>query len=163
MHPISLLVLDISEDTLTERTSKFSLPRLHSSSINKSASISSNRPSNSTGSPQKSPNDYGGTYTYEEKEKDKGYNTLRKRNSGNSNPNAPANTFEAENGGASGFVRQGTNILDQIGEPDHTGWMRKRGERFNSWKNRYFILKGPHLYFLRSNNKSVSCASPLLF
>jgi hypothetical protein len=39
--------------------------------------------------------------------------------------------------------------------------MRKRGagDRFNSWKSRYFILKGPHLYFFRSDNKSVSCAS----
>jgi hypothetical protein len=103
---------------------------------------------------------------YDEKEKEKS-NTLRKRTSSNSNPNIPttgvnANAPENAND-VSGIIRQGWNIMDQIGEPDHIGWMRKRGDRFNSWKNRYFILKGPHLYFLRSNNKSVSCASPSLF
>jgi hypothetical protein len=100
-------------------------------------------------------------YTNDEKEKEKIYNTLRKRNSENSNPvsTVPTGGFQANTdteNSVSGFVKQGLNIMDQIGEPDHTGWMRKRGERYNSWKNRYFILKGPHLYFLRSNNKSVS-------
>ena len=162
MRPFSLSVLVISEDTFSERTSKFSLPRLHSSSIHKSSSISSHRPSTSNGSPQKSPNDFA---VYDEKEKEKSSNTLRKRGS-NPTSNGPtssnAHTLETENG-SSGLVKQGLNIMDQIGEPDHTGWMRKRGERFNSWKSRYFILKGPHLYFLKSNNKSVSSAPPRFF
>ena len=148
---------------MTERTSKFGLPRLHSSSIQKSSSVSSQRPSTTAGSPQKSPSDFSGSYVYEEKEREKSSNTLRKRNSNPPVPNVPPTTTSETENGVSGIVRQGWNIMDQIGEPDHTGWMRKRGERFNSWKNRYFILKGPHLYFLRSNNKSVSCASPLLF
>jgi hypothetical protein len=33
--------------------------------------------------------------------------------------------------------------------------MRKRGENYNTWKNRYFVLKGPHLYWLKSSNASV--------
>jgi len=52
-------------------------------------------------------------------------------------------------------VKTGQSILEQIGVPDHKGWLRKRGAHYNTWKNRYFVLKGPHLYWLRSNNASV--------
>jgi hypothetical protein len=55
-----------------------------------------------------------------------------------------------------GTLKPGMGMLDQIGEPDYSGWMRKRGDRYNNWKQRYFILKGPHLYYLRSNSKTVS-------
>ncbi|KAI0027993.1 hypothetical protein K488DRAFT_59864 [Vararia minispora EC-137] len=51
-------------------------------------------------------------------------------------------------------LKAGKSILQQIGVPDHNGWMRKKGERYNVWKTRYFVLKGPHLYWLRSNNPS---------
>ena len=136
----------ISDDTLTEKASIFSLSRLHSSGIHRSSSSASRRPSTSNGprSLQKShPNAISNVTT-----------------------SISANAPENMNGGL-GFIKQGAkqgaNIVDRIGEPDHTGWMRKRsGDRYNSWKRRYFILKGPHLYFLRSDNKSVSCA-PLGF
>jgi len=49
----------------------------------------------------------------------------------------------------------GQSVLDQIGEPDHAGWLRKKGERYNTWKLRYLVLKGPHLYYLRSNSRTV--------
>jgi hypothetical protein len=55
--------------------------------------------------------------------------------------------------------KSGQSILEQIGQPDHKGWMRKRGEHYNTWKTRYFVLKGPHLYWLKSNNASVRVAS----
>lgn len=55
-------------------------------------------------------------------------------------------------------LKPGQSVLDQIGESDHSGWMRKKGDRYNSWKTRYFALKGPHLYILKSNAKSVSTA-----
>jgi len=32
--------------------------------------------------------------------------------------------------------------------------MRKKGDRYNSWKTRYFALKGPHLYILKSQSMS---------
>ncbi|EGO02305.1 hypothetical protein SERLA73DRAFT_178176 [Serpula lacrymans var. lacrymans S7.3] len=51
-------------------------------------------------------------------------------------------------------LKPGKSIIEQIGVPDHNGWMRKKGEHYNSWKLRYFIIKGPHLYILRSNNKA---------
>lgn len=38
----------------------------------------------------------------------------------------------------------------RIGEPDYAGYLRKRGERYNTWKERYLILKGIHLYILKS-------------
>ncbi|KZV86236.1 hypothetical protein EXIGLDRAFT_725062 [Exidia glandulosa HHB12029] len=51
-------------------------------------------------------------------------------------------------------LKPGMSIVDQIGEADYAGWMRKRGERYNTWKLRYFVLKGPHLYYLRSRNET---------
>lgn len=60
-------------------------------------------------------------------------------------------------------LKPGESVLDQIGMPDHNGWMRKKGEQFNSWKLRYFVLKGHHLYYLRSNSKTVSRGNVLLF
>jgi len=61
-------------------------------------------------------------------------------------------------GGESSTLKPGQNILAQIGMPDHNGWMRKKGEHYNTWKNRYFVLKGPHLYWLKSNAQSVGVA-----
>ncbi|KAG8705947.1 polar growth protein, partial [Ceratobasidium sp. 395] len=50
--------------------------------------------------------------------------------------------------------KPGEKAVDQIGEPDYSGWMRKKGDRYNSWKLRYFVLKGPHLYYLRSRTET---------
>ncbi len=43
--------------------------------------------------------------------------------------------------------------LRQIGKPDKVGYLKKRGERYNTWKTRYFVLKGSHLYDLKSENE----------
>jgi hypothetical protein len=53
-----------------------------------------------------------------------------------------------------GIVKEGQSIIGQIGVPDHAGWMRKKTDKYNNWKVRYFILKGSHLYFLRSSSES---------
>ncbi|KAG9016139.1 polar growth protein [Tulasnella sp. JGI-2019a] len=47
-------------------------------------------------------------------------------------------------------LKPGMTALDQIGAADHSGWMRKRGDRYNAWKLRYFALKGPHLYYVKA-------------
>ncbi|KAG8889639.1 polar growth protein [Tulasnella sp. 332] len=47
-------------------------------------------------------------------------------------------------------LKPGMTALDQIGPADHSGWMRKRGDRYNAWKLRYFALKGPHLYYVKA-------------
>lgn len=44
------------------------------------------------------------------------------------------------------------NLLEKIGTPDYSGWMRKKGEKYNSWKQRFFVLKGFHLYYLKSES-----------
>jgi len=68
--------------------------------------------------------------------------------------------------GAGGAIklRPGAKALDQLrqtlGEADFSGWMMKKGERYNTWKMRFFYLKGPHMYYLRSNtvgNLSFCC------
>lgn len=51
-------------------------------------------------------------------------------------------------------VKPGMTAIEQIGSPDHQGWMRKRGESFNAWKLRFFVLKGPHLYYVKTLNVS---------
>ncbi|KAI8443344.1 hypothetical protein BY996DRAFT_8270594 [Phakopsora pachyrhizi] len=43
--------------------------------------------------------------------------------------------------------------LEKIGSPDHMGWMRKRGEKYPTWKMRFFILKASNLYYLKSKNE----------
>ena len=52
-------------------------------------------------------------------------------------------------------LKPGTKAIDQfrqtLGEADFSGWMMKKGERYNTWKMRFFYLKGPHMYYLRSN------------
>ncbi|KAI0787073.1 hypothetical protein BC629DRAFT_1593605 [Irpex lacteus] len=58
-------------------------------------------------------------------------------------------------GSAAGMgLKPGKSILEQIGTPDHNGWMRKKSENYNTWKLRYFVLKGPHLYCLKSNDRT---------
>jgi hypothetical protein len=43
--------------------------------------------------------------------------------------------------------------LKQIGTPDHSGHLKKKGETIG-WKTRYFVLKGAHLYYLKSEDVS---------
>ncbi|KAG6868912.1 hypothetical protein C0993_007686 [Termitomyces sp. T159_Od127] len=50
---------------------------------------------------------------------------LRKRTS--SAPAPPVNVLVNS-------IKPGLNILEQIGEADHKGWMRKKGDRYNTWK-----------------------------
>ncbi|GAA5911366.1 hypothetical protein JCM6882_002357 [Rhodosporidiobolus microsporus] len=45
------------------------------------------------------------------------------------------------------------NLMDKIGRPDHSGWMRKKGEKYNTWKMRFFVLKGTYLYYLKSEQE----------
>ncbi|KAJ6469653.1 hypothetical protein C8R47DRAFT_1200712 [Mycena vitilis] len=65
-----------------------------------------------------------------------------------------ANAAAAVSGDGASRLKPGQSILDQIGEADHVGWMRKKGDRYNSWKLRYFVLKGEDMYWLRSSNKA---------
>lgn len=83
--------------------------------------------------------------------REKESNTLRKRSQGE----IPATGQLADP------LKPGQSVLEQIGEPDHNGYMRKKGERYNTWKLRYFVLKGPHLYYLASHSREVrSSCSP---
>jgi hypothetical protein len=80
---------------------------------------------------------------------------LRKRTTSAPAVSSPQKSSHTNGSGAGMSVTEGQSILDQIGEPDHCGWMRKKGERYNAWKMRYFVLKGDHMYWLRSSYKSV--------
>jgi len=154
-----------SDDHSTEKSSKFSLPRLHGSSSMRKASSTSNRPITPTGSPKDVKN-FANESPAKDADEKSNRGTLRKRTTSaphvttvttnGQGQGAPTNgASEKTVNGVSGPIKQGQNILEQIGEADHAGWMRKRGERYNTWKLRYFVLKGPHLYWLRSNSKTV--------
>lgn len=45
---------------------------------------------------------------------------------------------------------QPADIFSLIGEADRQGYLKKRGERYPSWKERFFVLKGSNLYYFRS-------------
>lgn len=149
------------------------MPRLQSS-IRKSSSISY-RTSTPLGSP-KAERTISSTSGSPVKNKEtlvndgcKTQSTLRKRptSTPNSHPvSGMVSGLDPDTPGAvndvTGTIKQGQSILDQIGEPDHAGWMRKRGLRYNSWKARYFVLQGPHLYCLRSSNKAVRISYEVL-
>jgi hypothetical protein len=70
-------------------------------------------------------------------------------------PVSPVTDASPTFGTGPGSLKAGQSILEQIGTPDHNGWMRKKGDRYNTWKTRYFVLQGPHLYWLKSNSSSV--------
>ncbi|KAI0677703.1 hypothetical protein C8Q78DRAFT_106103 [Trametes maxima] len=78
---------------------------------------------------------------------------LRKRTSSAAEPPSRS-TLAASKSNGGPALKAGQSILEQIGTPDHNGWLRKKGDRYNTWKQRYFVLKGPHLYWLRSESKS---------
>ncbi|KAE9389360.1 hypothetical protein BT96DRAFT_980734 [Gymnopus androsaceus JB14] len=66
--------------------------------------------------------------------------------------NGKASKANGHDNGPLSPLKPGQSILDQIGEPDHSGWMMKKGDRYNAWKQRYFVLKGPHMYCLKSDS-----------
>lgn len=55
----------------------------------------------------------------------------------------------------SGPMSAGTAAaLKQIGTPDHSGHLKKKGETIG-WKTRFFVLKGSHLYYMKSEQVSI--------
>lgn len=73
---------------------------------------------------------------------------LRKRGIGGEVPRSPIISPPVKGPG----LVQGRSVLEQIGTPDFNGWLMKRGEHYNIWKNRYCVLKGHNLYWMRSNS-----------
>jgi len=88
---------------------------------------------------------------------DKGGTFLRKRDSGGGAPQSPV---PAPPSNGPGLVR-GRSVLEQIGTPDFNGWLMKKGEHYNTWKNRYCVLKGDNLYWMRSNDTTVQSYFPV--
>jgi len=83
---------------------------------------------------------------------------LRKRGSGGETPKPPVPALPSNGPG----LVQGRSVLEQIGTPDFNGWLMKKGEHYSTWKNRYCVLKGHNLYWMRSNNATVrTCFSSL--
>ncbi|KAJ6565996.1 hypothetical protein B0H10DRAFT_2112103 [Mycena sp. CBHHK59/15] len=128
-----------------DKTSGFTLPRL---------SRKNGRPSTpGGGSPQASPDFKALPQSQHQQAKSEGSQAsnptlLRKRTSSSQTTDAAkaatsAVAVVATPGNAASKLKPGQSILEQIGEPDHVGW-----------KLRYFVLKGPDFYCLRSSNKA---------
>jgi len=75
-------------------------------------------------------------------------------------PSADLSTGPTSTEDVDGVSTMFPGVLARIGTPDHEGWMRKKGGYYNSWKKRYFVLKGTHLYWVRSNSVFVSVPPP---
>lgn len=95
----------------------------------------------------KSPADASPKQTKEEKDRV----LLRKRGSAGESPQSPVPPASSK-GPA---LVQGRGVLEQIGTPDFNGWLMKKGEHYSFWKNRYCVLKGDNLYWMRSNSTTV--------
>ena len=68
----------------------------------------------------------------------------------------------AETRSTSGTAAPGAAMaLQQIGTPDHSGYLKKKGDRYGSWKMRFFVLKGSHLYYMKSETVSASAVVEL--
>lgn len=65
----------------------------------------------------------------------------------------PVSTGAAAAAAAATATAAPESAVAKIGKPDYTGYMKKKGDRYNSWKMRYFVLKGAHLYYLRNENE----------
>ncbi|KAF9226815.1 hypothetical protein BS17DRAFT_794251 [Gyrodon lividus] len=155
----------LEESTPSEKTSTLSLSRLYGRKT-------SGRPSTSDGlaasSLRNGARASGDTENKKEQEREKSLVKARDEEKvmfkAKDSPSKDPGTFHMSAGSPSqdgrssvrgpNALKPGKSIIDQIGQPDHEGWMRKKGDHYNSWKVRYFIIKGPHLYILRSNNKA---------
>ncbi|KAG2042048.1 hypothetical protein BDR03DRAFT_889290 [Suillus americanus] len=147
----------IDTESPMEKSSSLNLSRLYSSKK------SSARPSTSDGSPSSTLRNPSRSDSLDEKrklrEKEKTSEKLRGKNADSQTLKEKeslkkhADGPESQSRGPSTF-KPGQSIIDQIGTPDHQGWMRKKGDHYNAWKVRYFVIKGPHLYVLRSDSKT---------
>ncbi|KAF8524552.1 hypothetical protein BU17DRAFT_42692 [Hysterangium stoloniferum] len=153
----SVLETDASAHHVQDRSSR-SLSRLYLSTSKKGG-----RPTTAPGGN----GSIGGRQKERDDHKDKDPSVLRKRHiSTNSQSSIPPNASvgNGEIGTANDpspkssrgkiVLQPGMSVLDQIGVPDHAGWLKKKGEKYNVWKLRYLVLKGPHLYYLRSNTRT---------
>lgn len=148
------LTAEFRDDIATERSGKFTLPRLQS----RKSSVS-HRSTTPVGSPNEKMTISASSSPVKERHSNSieaskyPDSVLRKPTS--SAPHAASGEPVNPDSRGSGIIKQGQSILQQIGEPDHAGWMRKKGERYNKWKSRYFVMQGPHLYCLRTNSNTV--------
>ncbi|WVW85545.1 hypothetical protein I302_107583 [Kwoniella bestiolae CBS 10118] len=53
----------------------------------------------------------------------------------------------------SGTATGNAAALKQIGTPDYSGYLKKKGDRYGGWKQRFFVLKGSHLYYMKSETE----------
>lgn len=143
-----------------EKPSSLNLSRLYGSSKKSSA-----RPSTSDGSVSSTLRNPSHSDSLEEKrklrEKEKTLEKLRGKDADSQtlkekeSPTVLKKHDGPESQSRGPTFKPGKSIIDQIGIPDHQGWMRKKGDHYNAWKVRYFVIKGPHLYILRSDTKMV--------
>lgn len=39
---------------------------------------------------------------------------------------------------------------DAFKAPDYEGWLHKQGDKYKTWNKRWFVLKGPNLFYFKS-------------
>ncbi|KAH8827723.1 hypothetical protein DL96DRAFT_1600074 [Flagelloscypha sp. PMI_526] len=109
---------------------------------------SSGRPSTPSGQRKETPSQDSGKEVANGTDGEKP-NMLRKRTASGPSPTSPK-PQPIPTPATAGSKK----ALDQIGEADFKGWMRKKAEKYGGWKLRYFVLKGRGLYVLRSEHET---------
>ncbi|PKC62022.1 hypothetical protein RhiirA1_538789 [Rhizophagus irregularis] len=56
-----------------------------------------------------------------------------------------------ENIDNNGYLNEET--FKSIGTPDYSGWLKKQGDKYKTWKSRYCILKGVNLYYFKNDKE----------
>ncbi|GBC09395.1 hypothetical protein RclHR1_08820006 [Rhizophagus clarus] len=47
----------------------------------------------------------------------------------------------------------GPETYNSIGTPDYSGWLKKQGDKYKTWKSRYCILKGVNLFYFKNDKE----------
>ncbi|KAI9498401.1 hypothetical protein BDB00DRAFT_447296 [Zychaea mexicana] len=59
-------------------------------------------------------------------------------------------------GGGSGrksvdLIAKRNTLAGEDGKPDMEGWLHKQGDRYKTWNKRWFVLRGPNLFYFKSS------------
>lgn len=55
---------------------------------------------------------------------------------------------------------QRSTQLDVV--PDMEGWLHKQGDKYKTWNRRWFVLKGPNLFYFKSPKVKRRCLCDII-
>ena len=52
-------------------------------------------------------------------------------------------------------VAKRNELAGKQGKPDMEGWLHKQSDKYKTWNKRWFVLKGPNLFYFKSPKVSI--------